>query len=508
MKKLTTLLILLLFIATAGMAKSGRKDLSGYICVRGELRKEYKQNAPGTPVIIRNVLQMDLKNEHQSDIYYAVEINGIQECVSIEDIGSTVKLTQPETTQEFWQQVYLKTHLYEHFANRGYKHKLRREIDDECREYLEQLEEIAYKDDYMASYVQGIFAKLNAQSIIPERNENLNIRIIQSPEPEAYMLPNGSMLVSTGLICTLDSEDELAAIIANELAHFVLDHPVENIYRNERRAKRAAIWSGILATAAEVAYEVAYWDNNEKAHNVGFVADLASVASLLCIPAMDHLGMKYKMGQELSSDKLACELLAFKGYDKGALASALGKITGYYNLRQQEKDITRYGSIKNLLKRIEKLDKAPELNNRPYLKKTSDVVTFNAAMNYTNRRYIDAARLAQKNIDNRLATDHDYLILTKVEMELNNTEEKNKECLQLLDKAEELAGDSPNLDICKQRILLLMRMNKQIQASSTIRDYILLLERYKEQGIEGEELEWTQNEIDWAYQLQKKINRI
>ncbi|MCO7114070.1 M48 family metallopeptidase [Bacteroides uniformis] len=69
-----------------------------------------------------------------------------------------------------------------------------------------------------------MFSKLNATTIDSNRGESLNIRIIQSPEPDAFMLPNGSMVISTGLLCTLDSEDELAAVIACELGHFVLDH--------------------------------------------------------------------------------------------------------------------------------------------------------------------------------------------------------------------------------------------------------------------------------------------
>ena len=57
--------------------------------------------------------------------------------------------------------------------------------------------------------------------------------------------------------------DELAAVIACELGHFVLDHQVNNIYRAERRAKRAAFWADVFATTASAALDVAYWDDNE-----------------------------------------------------------------------------------------------------------------------------------------------------------------------------------------------------------------------------------------------------
>ena len=322
------------------------------------------------------------------------------------------------------------------------------------------------------------------------------------------MLPNGSMVISTGLLCTLDSEDELAAVIACELGHFVLDHQVNNIYRAERRAKRAAFWADVFATTASAALDVAYWDDNEDAYAVSLVADIGAIASLLSIPATDRLGMKYKTSQEISSDRLARQLLAFKGYNPDGIASALSKIIGYYNLHQRNKDIPRYGSIGDLQKRIEKAGESHSLSARPYLRTTSDVVSFNASMNYANKRYKEAARLIRKNIDNRLAADNDYIILVKAEMALSNTEEVNNRCLAMLDKAQEMAGTSPNLDIYKQKILLLMRMNKQAQATDILKEYIILLSAYEGQGIEGTEKEWTNKEISWANQMLDRISRI
>lgn len=135
-------------------------------------------------------------------------------------------------------------------------------------------------------------------------------------------------------------------------------------------------------------------------------------------------------------------------------------------------------------------------------------MTFNAAMNMADQRYEEAERLIQKNINNNLATDHDYVILAKSRMALYNTKEVNEECATLLWKAKELAGDSPNLDIYKQEILLLMRMNKQAKAADTLKEYLELLSRYQEQGVQGEEEEWTSKEIAWANQLLDKINRL
>lgn len=503
MKRFTILFLMACLFAATGGAKPKVKDISGSIAINGELKKNYRNTPAGTPVIIRRIIQ----NPKTFSLLYAIEINGIQETIPEEEMY-IITLFTPQTDREFWQQAYFKNQLYKHFSERGYRHELRREIDEECSEYLDRLHEIAYQDDYITSYVQGVFAKLAPAGIDPNRNEQLNVRVIQSTEPDAYMLPNGSMLISTGLLCTLDSEDELAAMIATEIAHFVLDHQVENIYRAERRLKNAVFWGNVFSATAEAAFDIAYWNNDSNALTVSTIASLGEVASLLSIPAINRLGMRYKTNQEIASDRIARDLLSLKGYNPNGLSSALGKIIDYYNIRHRTEKITRYESTQLLLKRIEKAGKAESQTSYPYLKKTSDIVTFNAAMNMANQRYMDAVRLIQKNIDNNFASTHDYVILVKAKMALYNTEDINNECLSLLDKAQKLAGNSPNLDIYKQRILLLMRMNKQSKAANSLKEYLSLLAKYQAQGIKGEEEEWTAKEMNWAGELLDKISRI
>ncbi|MCI1648042.1 MAG: M48 family metalloprotease [Bacteroides sp.] len=507
MKRFLFFVFFATFLVQVGFADNRQKDLSGIIAIKGELQQVYENYPTGTPVIIRKVVKMGPGSERTAGVYYAVEINGLQIPMPKENL-KMIKLAPPETFSDFWQHIYLEQHLYEYFSETGYRTELRQEVDEECLDYLNKLNGIAYKDDYITSYVQSIFAKLAANNIDPNRIERLNVRVIQSPDPDAYMLPNGSMLVSTGLLSTLDSEDELAAIIANEMAHYVLDHQINNIYRAERNVQRAAFWGSILAATADAAFDVAYWNDDDKALGIGAIASIGSIATLVNVRVVDRLGMNYKVKQEISADRIAEKLLAFRGFNPDGLSSALSKITAYYDKQKRTNDLTRYGSIKNLQKRIEKIGEVQNLSNHPYLKATSDIVTFNAAMNLSDQRYQAAAQLIQKNIDNNLATDNDYVLLTKAEMALYNTNEINEKCLTLLQKAQELAGDSPNLDIYKQKILLLLRMNKQAKAADTLKEYITLLSKFQEQGASNEDKDWAAKEMGWGNQLLDKISRM
>ncbi len=58
-------------------------------------------------------------------------------------------------------------------------------------------------------------------------------------------MPNGTIMLSIGLLSIIDSEEELVSILAHEVAHFV-DHYVMNIIKQQEREKRAAFWAVVL----------------------------------------------------------------------------------------------------------------------------------------------------------------------------------------------------------------------------------------------------------------------
>ena len=119
-------------------------------------------------------------------------------------------------------------------------------------------------------------------------------------------------------------------------------------------------------------------------------------------------------------------------------------------------------------------------------------------------RQISAARLAMKNIDNKMACPNDYIVITNSIMKLSNTPENNKKCIAYLNKAEELSN-TPNLNIHKLKILLSLRENKQTVTIKLLQEYQDLLENVIQQSHETEETRWLVTEQIWA---EKLIHRI
>lgn len=423
----------------------------------------------------------------------------------------------------FWQKTYQTYQMPEYFQRKGHRYPLRQEMNGRCTDYLYEIDKIAYRDAYIQDYVEGVFSQVAPVNLDPNRPENLNIRIFQSPAPDAFILPNGTMLISTGMLCTLDAEEELKAIIANEMAHYVLDHQIYNVARARLRTKRAAAWGTALAITGYVAGAVSvatadysYHSDNRASDIAAFIslgADIGAIASLATADAtinaqvMNHLGLKYKRKQEAIADQIAADFLTYNRIEPNALPSALTKIKNFYESEHQYEDIPRYESSKTLQKRISVLAGSTEEFpvNHFYRKTVSDIVTFNAMMYLNDKQYKQAEALVQKNIDNRLASSHDYLILSKAHMAQNNTPESNEECMQLLQKAQELSP-APNLDINKQEILLLLRMKKQAQATDALQKYMEMLREYAQQGENNDdEKRWIEEEAGWA---EKTIGKI
>ncbi len=505
MKRLFILICMVLLFTDWSVVYSQNQNLSTPIAVKAQLTQPYQGYEIGTPVVIRQLVRR--KNANMNGLFYALEINGVQMALPKEE-KKVLEYVDQDNEQSFWQQVYLENELYEHFQDEGYRMNFRREINDECQDYLNKLEELRYNDDYITSLVQGVFARLISTNIDPNRIEKLYAEVIQTSDPEAYMLPNGTMLVSIGLLSVLDSEDELAAMMACEMAHFVLDHQIYNIRKAEARAARAAFWGGVFADLADIAYADAYWYDDDRMIGIGLASSLASLPFLLNAQTVNRLGMEYKEKQEIEADRIAKKLLRLKGYNEKGLATALQKIRNYYKRQQQQENIIRYGSLDRIDKRIAHAGTAAEIDNRTYHRMMSDVVTYNAAINLANKRYAETAELVEKNIKNDIATTNDYVLLVKANMAQYNTEEINNQCVIWLEQADMLAGSNPNLDVCKQRILLLLRMNNQLKAADELKKYCALLSEFQGQEISTEDRDWSDEELKWATKLLDKINRI
>ncbi|MBV9506119.1 MAG: M48 family metalloprotease, partial [Acidobacteriia bacterium] len=95
------------------------------------------------------------------------------------------------------------------------------------------------------------------QKLVPPESERLfAFKVIPEPTPVAETLATGTVYISTGLISLLDSEAQLAYVLAHEAGHIQLDHWKERVMldrgqaayaeEQQKKAARISLVSGLL----------------------------------------------------------------------------------------------------------------------------------------------------------------------------------------------------------------------------------------------------------------------
>ena len=120
--------------------------------------------------------------------------------------------------------------------------------------------------------------------------------VLDSPEINAFATPDGYIFVNSGLLAFLESEDQLAAVIAHEIGHVIANHG-----RRQRMTdilgKTAGIAAHILTGRGEM-------------QQVGNATTRALIAG-------------YGREMELEADRLGAEIIARAGYNPNAIIDAL-----------------------------------------------------------------------------------------------------------------------------------------------------------------------------------------
>jgi len=157
-----------------------------------------------------------------------------------------------------------------------------------------------YNDTYLKNYVDSIGRRLVAE--LGPTPYSFRFQIIDQAEPNAFATPGGYVYVSRGLLALINSEDELAGILAHEISHVTERH-------HARQARRSTL-PGLLTVPGNV---------------VGSVVS-PDVGKAINAP-LERAGQVYLSSfgreQETEADAVGMQLAARSGYDPAALGDAL-----------------------------------------------------------------------------------------------------------------------------------------------------------------------------------------
>ncbi len=133
--------------------------------------------------------------------------------------------------------------------------------------------------------------------------------VLDSEEVNAFASPGGHVLVTRGLLRLAGSEDDLAAILAHEIAHIALGHGLASVQgaRITRIASTYAIDAGTAQGGDVAAFTAAFGDA------------ISELAKILVISG-------YSQAYEGEADLEARRIIARAGYNPNALAGLIGRL--------------------------------------------------------------------------------------------------------------------------------------------------------------------------------------
>lgn len=166
------------------------------------------------------------------------------------------------------------------------------------------------KEGKLTEYVNTIGSVLALHSEKPYTYGGYHFAILDSDEMNAFACPGGTILITKGMLMSAATEDELAAILAHEIAHINHRDGIASIKKS--RWTEATV---IIGSKAAQNY-----GPQELSQLTGiFEGSVDDIVKTLVVRG-------YGKSQEYDADKAALTYLSGSGYDPEALKDVLGRM--------------------------------------------------------------------------------------------------------------------------------------------------------------------------------------
>jgi|TARA_B100002003_G_scaffold248093_1_gene281101 predicted Zn-dependent protease len=165
-------------------------------------------------------------------------------------------------------------------------------------------------NEELQQYVQSVGQQVAANS--HRSHLQFTFTVLDSPDINAFALPGGYVYINRGLLVYLQSEAQLAGVLAHEVGHVTARHGVQQ--------ESYGSLLDLVTKAAELA------EGNEQVVELGGLIGKAVITG-------------YGRDMELQADELGAQYLALTGYDPQAMVEVIGVLKNredFSRLRQQD----------------------------------------------------------------------------------------------------------------------------------------------------------------------------
>ncbi|CAI8260289.1 M48 family metalloprotease [Porticoccaceae bacterium] len=177
-----------------------------------------------------------------------------------------------------------------------------------------------HDDPLMQQYLEQLLYNLATYSDVED--PRLELVIINNPSMNAFAVPGGVVGFHTGVFALAENEDQMASVLAHELAHLSQRHFARGV--EAQRASSMLSLGGLLASLVIAA-------------TAGGDAGMAAITATQAVAMNDQL--RYSRSNEQEADRMGLQTMERANRDPGAVAdmfATLLKATRYKGSRPPE----------------------------------------------------------------------------------------------------------------------------------------------------------------------------
>lgn len=348
------------------------------------------------------------------------------------------KITLLDEGHDFWEMVWIENRA-ENVNKVGWERSRREELHQEALDYYSTAlsNKMVFEDDMLYDYLYQMVNLIHPTPLVKERSSNFSIVVLNSTEQIGFAFDNGMIVLTTGMLASTKTEAELLNVLAECVAHVVLEHNLINLNARLKTEARARTWATIAAVTMATAQTI-------DGINYGYVPDYSVSADLgmsvyfLSTSALEDIGAQYTSEQRIKA----------QGYGKAFLK--------------------QYPEIISL-------------DDYQYTGVIANSISTAAWQEYHLKNYFYAMQLTERLNNLDLATDKDYLLLSRIQRRISN----DRYSIQLaLDYIQKGKGKSiePLADLEKEAGIVYSRLNQPDKAKESYMKYREFLLKLKEEG--------------------------
>ena len=315
------------------------------------------------------------------------------------------------------------------------------------------------KDKKLDKYLKDLLCTLTVYC------KDIRVYVLDIPYFNAFMAPNGMMVVWTGLLLRVENEAQLSAVIGHEAGHYIRRHSLKAWLDAKARTDLMALLSIGLAVGG-----------------VPGGGSIFNVTQLLQVGIM----AKHSRDNEREADEIGLDALIKAGYDPDEAPKVWENIIKEMELGENKKPPAFLAShpnpkerIKNLQEQTKRYSKIERKKNKENLKKIIHP--------YLKKWIRNEIRVNNKIeqtefVFSKVFNDTNNLYLLKFYQgeiyRLKKDEEKNKKAIKLYRDSIKENKDFP--DAYRELGLLLLKENKNNEAKEKLKKYVDLAPNAKD----------------------------